>query len=172
LRGFRFEIRLGPPDETKVMTQTAVQPTQSAELESEAKMWARAEESLRLAERVWESRDVSAIASSFSEDCIVRYADLPIIHGREALARFLDARFRRCRNYTIKKRLLAVAPGRITNSLEGAWIDVETNEAIKVFGLEMSLRRDGKIAEWYVGCSPLASDKRERLPFVASDYVG
>ena len=135
-------------------------------------MWARAEEGLRLAERVWESHDVSAIASGFSEDCIVRYADLPTIHGREAFARFLDARFRRVRNYTIKKRLLAVAPGRITDSFEGAWIDVETNEAIKVFGLEMSLRRDGKIAEWYVGSSPLASDSRERLPFVASDYVG
>jgi nuclear transport factor 2 (NTF2) superfamily protein len=154
------------------MTQTAVQPTQPAEPESEAKMWARAEEALRLAELGWESHDVGAIAASFSEDCIVRYADLPTIHGREALARFLDARFRRCRNYTVKKRLLAVAPGRITNSFEGAWIDVETNEAIKVFAVEMSLLRDGKIAEWYVGSSPLASDKRKRLPFVASDYVG
>jgi nuclear transport factor 2 (NTF2) superfamily protein len=154
------------------MTQTAVQPTQPAEPESEAKMWARAEEALRLAERGWESRDVGAIAASFSEDCIVRYADLPTIHRREALARFLDARFRRCRNYTVKKRLLAVAPGRITNSFEGAWIDAETNEAIKVFAVEMSLLRDGKIAEWYVGSSPLASDKRKRLPFVASDYVG
>jgi nuclear transport factor 2 (NTF2) superfamily protein len=154
------------------MTQTAAQPTQSAELESEAEMWARAEEALRLAERAWESYDVNAIASGFSEDCIVRYADLPTIHGREALVRFLDARFRRVRNYTVKKRLLAVAPGRITNSFEGAWIDVETNEAIKVFALELSLCRDGKIAEWYVGSSPLASDKRERLPFVASDYVG
>jgi nuclear transport factor 2 (NTF2) superfamily protein len=154
------------------MTQTAVQPTQPAEPESEAKMWARAEEALRLAERGWESHDVGAIASRFSEDCIVRYADLPTIHGREALARFLDARFRRCRNYTVKKRLLAVAPARITNSFEGAWIDVETDEAIKVFAVEVSLLRDGKIAEWYVGSSPLASDKRKRLPFVASDCVG
>jgi nuclear transport factor 2 (NTF2) superfamily protein len=154
------------------MTQTAVQPTQPAEPESEAEMWARAEEALRLAERGWESHDVGAIAASFSEDCIVHYADLPTIRGREALARFLDARFRRCKNYTVKKRLLAVAPGRITNSFEGAWIDAETNEAIKVFAVEMSLLRDGKIAEWYVGSSPLASDKRKRLPFVASDYVG
>jgi hypothetical protein len=57
------------------MTQTAAQPTQSAELESEAEMWARAEEALRLAERAWESYDVNAIASGFSEDCIVRYAE-------------------------------------------------------------------------------------------------
>src|SRR5262245_9723577 len=97
------------------MAREAVQRAASS-ANQEATAWDEAADRLGNAARIWEEKNVSAIVAGFTEDCVVRYADLPIFRGRAALAKFLDARFRRAKDYKIEKTLLVTHENRTANS--------------------------------------------------------
>ena len=49
--------------------------------------------------------NLAAIEQGFTEDAVARFADFPEMRGREAIMRFLRARFARTQGYRLKKTL-------------------------------------------------------------------
>jgi ketosteroid isomerase-like protein len=50
---------------------------------------------LRLVDDMFHRRDIDALVSGFTEDCVFRFAEQPEQRGRDALRRFFAARFAR-----------------------------------------------------------------------------
>ena len=90
--------------------------------------------------------NVDALADGFTEDCIVRFGSVPEFRGREAVRAFFTTRSAGQRNYRLTKQLRSLAGDTITNIWDGAWEDAETGAAMKGFGVEVWVLRDGKIA--------------------------
>ena len=81
-------------------------------------------------------------------DCVVRFGTLPPFRGREVLRTFFANRSARQRNYRLTKQFRTLMGDTITNSWEGSWQDTETGLAMKGFGVEVWVMRDGRIAIW------------------------
>ena len=109
------------------------------------------EEALALVKRVealfmpW---NVDALAEGFTEDCVVRFGSVPEFRARDAVRAFFRTRSARQRNYRLSKQLRSLAGDTITNVWDGAWEDAESGAAMKGFGVEVWVLRDGKIAVW------------------------
>jgi ketosteroid isomerase-like protein len=63
---------------------------------------------LRAVEDMFHRRDIEALVNGFTEDCIVRFSELPERRGRGALRDLFTARLARQRNYRLKKTCLAL----------------------------------------------------------------
>lgn len=92
--------------------------------------------------------NIDALVDGFTEDCVVRFGTLPEFRGREALRGFFASRSSRQKNYRLTKQFRALMGETITNVWDGAWEDAETGAAMKGFGVEVWIMRDGKIAVW------------------------
>ena len=92
--------------------------------------------------------NIDALADGFTEDCIVRFGNLPELKGREAVRAFFRTRSARQRNYRLTKQLRSLSGDTITNVWDGAWEDADSGAAMKGFGVEVWVLRDGKIALW------------------------
>lgn len=92
--------------------------------------------------------DVPAILAGFTEDVIIRFADLPEMHGLAEAEKFLRARFARQKNYRLKKSLRMVEGSMIGNFWEGDWEDAKTGKAMRGRGTEFWTLQDGKVAVW------------------------
>ena len=92
--------------------------------------------------------NVDALVDGFTEDCVVRFGTLPPFRGREVLRAFFANRSGRQKNYRLTKQFRTLMADTITNSWEGSWEDTETGLAMKGFGIEVWVMRDGRIAVW------------------------
>jgi nuclear transport factor 2 (NTF2) superfamily protein len=92
--------------------------------------------------------NIDALVAGFTDDCIVRFSTVPEFRGREALRAFFTARSGKQKGYRLKKSFRAMVNDTITNVWEGEWQDAETGAAMRGFGVEVWIMRDGKIAVW------------------------
>lgn len=92
--------------------------------------------------------NVDALVDGFTEDCVVRFGSLPEFRGREVLRTFFASRSGRQKHYRLAKQFRTLMGDTITNSWEGSWQDASTGHAMKGFGVEVWVMRDGRIAVW------------------------
>lgn len=92
--------------------------------------------------------DIEAILRGYTDDVVIRFADIPEICGKSAAERFLRARFARQRNYRLRKTLRMLEGNMLGNFWEGEWEDAQTGKAMSGRGTEFWTIRDGKIAIW------------------------
>ena len=92
--------------------------------------------------------NIDALVDGFTEDCVVRFGTVPELHGRAALREFFTARSARQKDYRLRKQFRALAGDTLTNVWDGAWEDAGSGAAMRGFGVEVWVMRDGKIAVW------------------------
>jgi nuclear transport factor 2 (NTF2) superfamily protein len=92
--------------------------------------------------------NVEGIVAGFTEDCVVRFGDLPEFRGRAELEKFFRARAARQKNYQLRKQLKALAGDTIANTWEGEWEDSQTGARMSGRGVEIWVMRGGRIAIW------------------------
>lgn len=92
--------------------------------------------------------DVEGLLAGFTDDCVVRFGDLPEFRGKEPLERLFRTRSERQKDYRLRKELRAVMGDTIANYWEGEWEDRVTGAKMAGRGVEIWIIRDGKIAVW------------------------
>jgi len=92
--------------------------------------------------------NVPALIAGFTEDCIVRFGDLPEFCGRAALEKLFRGRSERQKDYRLRKELRALMGDTIANYWEGEWEDRLTGAKMAGGGVEIWVMRNGKIAVW------------------------
>jgi nuclear transport factor 2 (NTF2) superfamily protein len=92
--------------------------------------------------------DIPALLDGFTDDCIVRFGDLPEFHGKSALEKLFRGRSERQIDYRLKKEFRALMGDTIANYWEGEWQDSVTGKPMHGRGVEIWRMRDGKIAVW------------------------
>ncbi|MBU1275126.1 MAG: nuclear transport factor 2 family protein [Proteobacteria bacterium] len=94
------------------------------------------------------SQDVQALASGWTDDVVIRFADLPEIRGKEAAKQWVASRFARQRDYRLVKTFQAVTGDVLGDSWSGQWVDAVTGKKMQGKGMEFLTLRGGKIAVW------------------------
>ena len=92
--------------------------------------------------------NIPALLAGFTDDCIVRFGDIPEFRGRAALERLFRARSERQKDYRLRKELRALMDDTIANYWEGEWEDRVTGVRMTGRGVEVWVMRNGKIAVW------------------------
>jgi nuclear transport factor 2 (NTF2) superfamily protein len=92
--------------------------------------------------------DIEALLAGFTDDCVVRFGDLPEMRGKTALERLFHARMERQKDYRLKKEFRALMDDKIANYWEGWWEDRPTGKRMQGRGVEVWTMRDGRIAVW------------------------
>lgn len=92
--------------------------------------------------------NIPALLNGFTDDCIVRFGDMPEFRGRAALERLFRARSERQKNYRLRKEFRVLMDDTISNYWEGEWEDRLTGARMAGRGVEVWVMRDGKIAVW------------------------
>jgi len=92
--------------------------------------------------------NIEALLAGFTEDCVVKFGDLPALRGKPALEDLFQARMSRQIDYRLKKEFRALAGDVIANYWEGWWEDRITGRKMQGRGVEVWTMRDGKIAIW------------------------
>jgi nuclear transport factor 2 (NTF2) superfamily protein len=92
--------------------------------------------------------NIDALLAGFTEDCTVKFGDLPELKGKAALENLFRARMERQKDYRLKKEFRALAGDIIANYWEGWWEDRLTGEQMQGRGVEVWTMRGGKIAVW------------------------
>src|SRR2546426_5211786 len=65
--------------------------------------------------------DIPGLLAGFTEDCVVRFGDLPEFRGKAALEQLFRSRSERQIGYRLRKELRALAGDTIANYWEGEW---------------------------------------------------
>jgi nuclear transport factor 2 (NTF2) superfamily protein len=92
--------------------------------------------------------NIEGLLAGFSDDCIVRFGDLPEFRGKAALERLFRSRSERQKDYRLRKELRALSGDTIANYWEGEWEDRATGKQMSGRGVEIWRMRDGLIAVW------------------------
>ena len=92
--------------------------------------------------------NVKALLDGFTEDCVVKFGDLPELKGKAALEKLFRGRMERQKDYRLKKEFRALAGDVIANYWEGWWEDRITGAKMQGRGVEVWTMRDGQIAVW------------------------
>jgi len=92
--------------------------------------------------------NISALLDGFTEDCVVRFGDMPEFRGKAALEQLFRSRSERQIGYRLRKELRALMDDKIANYWEGEWQDPVTGKEMAGRGVEIWVMRDGKIAVW------------------------
>ena len=92
--------------------------------------------------------DIPALLAGFTDDCVVRFGDLPEFRGKTALERLFRDRSERQKGYRLRKEFRALLGDTIANYWEGEWEDQVTGANMTGRGVEIWVMRDGKIAVW------------------------
>lgn len=92
--------------------------------------------------------NIPALLAGFTEDCLVRFGDMPEFRGRAALEKLFRGRAGRQRDYRLRKEFRALMGDTIANYWEGEWRDRATGAAMAGRGVEIWVMRDGRIAVW------------------------
>jgi nuclear transport factor 2 (NTF2) superfamily protein len=92
--------------------------------------------------------DLDGLLAGFTEDCVVRFGDMPEFRGKAALEKLFRGRMERQNDYRLRKQLRAFAGDTLANVWEGTWEDRAAGKRMAGFGVEVWVMRDGKIAVW------------------------
>src|SRR5271165_7286579 len=92
--------------------------------------------------------DIPGLLAGFTDDCIVRFGDLPEFRGKAALERMFRRRSERQKGYRLRKQFRALMGDTIANYWEGEWEDRVTGAKMTGRGVEIWAMRGGKIAVW------------------------
>jgi nuclear transport factor 2 (NTF2) superfamily protein len=92
--------------------------------------------------------DIAALLDGFTDDCVVRFGDMPEFRGKAALEKLFRARSERQKGYRLRKEFRALMGDTIANYWEGEWEDSATGAQMAGRGVEIWIMRDGKIAVW------------------------
>ena len=92
--------------------------------------------------------NIDGLLAGFTDDCVVRFGDMPEFRGKAALETLFRSRSERQKDYRLRKSLRAFAGDTIANSWEGEWEDRATGCKMAGFGVEVWIMRDGRIAVW------------------------
>jgi nuclear transport factor 2 (NTF2) superfamily protein len=92
--------------------------------------------------------NIDALVTGFTDDCIVRFGTVPEFRGREALRAFFEARRAKQKGYRLNKEFRSLMDDTIANVWDGEWEDATSGVAMRGFGVEVWVMRDGKIAIW------------------------
>lgn len=99
-------------------------------------------------EKAFGDGDIDVIMAGFTDDVVVRFADQPELRGKEAVKKFLVARFSRQKGYRLKKQLRVLDGNMIGNYWDGEWEDAYTGKAMIGRGTEFWTIRDGRVSVW------------------------
>src|SRR5436309_14056956 len=92
--------------------------------------------------------NIPGLLAGFTDDCVVRFGDLPEFRGKAKLEKLFRSRSERQKDYRLRKELRALAGDMIANYWEGEWEDRATGRKMTGRGVEIWRMRDGKIAVW------------------------
>jgi nuclear transport factor 2 (NTF2) superfamily protein len=92
--------------------------------------------------------NIDALLAGFTDDCIVKFGDLPESTGKAALEKLFRSRMERQKDYRLKKEFRALAGDKIANYWEGWWEDRISGAEMQGRGVEVWTMRDGKVAVW------------------------
>jgi nuclear transport factor 2 (NTF2) superfamily protein len=92
--------------------------------------------------------DIPGLLAGFTDDCVVRFGDLPEFRGKAALEKLFRSRSERQKDYRLRKELRALMGEVIANYWEGEWEDRMTGARMTGRGVEIWVMRDAKIAVW------------------------
>ena len=92
--------------------------------------------------------DIPGLLAGFTDDCVVRFGDLPEFRGKTALESLFRDRSERQKGYRLRKEFRALMGDTIANYWEGEWEDRVTGANMTGRGVEIWVMRDGKIAVW------------------------
>jgi len=98
--------------------------------------------------------DIPALLHGFTDDCVVRFGDLPEFRGKAALEKLFRGRSQRQKDYRLRKEFRALMGNTIANYWEGEWEDRLTGAKMTGRGVKIWLMRDGKIAVWEAAFNP------------------
>jgi nuclear transport factor 2 (NTF2) superfamily protein len=87
--------------------------------------------------------DIPGLLAGFTDDCVVRFGDMPEFRGKAALEKLFRGRSERQKGYRLRKEFRALMDDTIANYWEGEWEDRMTGR-----GVEIWVMRNGKIAVW------------------------
>ena len=107
-----------------------------------------AEALVKYVESLFMPWNIDALVDGFTDDCVVRFGTVPEFRGHEALRAFFVARSAKQSGYRLKKSFRTLMNDSITNVWQGEWQDAESGAAMRGFGVEVWVMRDGKIAAW------------------------
>ena len=110
--------------------------------------WDAAQRLVQDVEDAFGAADLVRIEHGFTEDAVALFADFPEMHGREAIMRFLRARFARTKGYKLKKTLRVLMDDLLANTWDATWEDAKTGNPMQGRGTEIWRVRDGRIALW------------------------
>jgi uncharacterized protein len=110
--------------------------------------WDAAKRLVQDVEDAFGAADLARIEQGFVHDVVTRFADFPEMHGREAVMRFLRARFARTKGYRLKKTLQCLMGNVLANTWDASWEDAQTGKPMLGRGTEIWIVRDGRIASW------------------------
>ncbi|MCF8043072.1 MAG: nuclear transport factor 2 family protein [Desulfarculaceae bacterium] len=94
------------------------------------------------------NQDVQALADGWTDDVVIRFADLPEIRGKRDAMEWVTSRFARQRGYRLVKTFQAVTGDVLGDSWVGTWEDAITGKKMQGKGMEFLTLRGGKIAVW------------------------
>jgi nuclear transport factor 2 (NTF2) superfamily protein len=103
--------------------------------------------------------DIERLLAGFTDDCVVRFGDMPEFRGKAHLERLFHSRSERQKNYRLRKELRALMGDTIANYWEGEWEDRVTGAKMAGRGVEIWIMRDGKIAVWEAAFNPNEAGK-------------
>jgi nuclear transport factor 2 (NTF2) superfamily protein len=115
---------------------------------TQAVAWEAAKSLVQDVEDAFGNADLARIEQGFTEDAVARFADFPEMRGRDAIMRFLRARFARTKGYKLTKTLHVLMGDMLANTWDASWEDALTGKAMLGRGTEIWRVRDGRIALW------------------------
>ncbi|HXP03325.1 MAG TPA: nuclear transport factor 2 family protein [Stellaceae bacterium] len=92
--------------------------------------------------------NIDGLLAGFTEDCVVKFGDLPELRGKAALETLFRSRMERQKDYRLKKEFRALMGDTMANYWEGWWEGRLTGKKMQGRGIEVWAMRDGKIAVW------------------------
>jgi nuclear transport factor 2 (NTF2) superfamily protein len=110
--------------------------------------WDAAKRLVQDVEDAFGAADLARIEQGFTEDVVTRFADFPEMRGREAVMRFLRARFARTKDYKLTKTLHCLMGDVLANSWDASWEDAQTGKPMLGRGTEIWVMRNRRIALW------------------------
>jgi len=92
--------------------------------------------------------DITGLLAGFTDDCVVRFGDLPEFRGKTALEKLFRDRSERQKGYRLRKEFRTLMGDTLANYWEGEWEDRVTGAKMAGRGVEIWIMRDGRIAVW------------------------
>ena len=92
--------------------------------------------------------NIEGLLDGFTDDCVVRFGDMPEFRGKAALEKLFRSRAEWQIGYKLRKELRSLSGDTIANYWEGEWQDAVTGKEMAGRGVEIWVMREGKIAVW------------------------